>query len=213
MAYETISRDGRDDLFTSRTYDTGGGTWYGTLLDRDPHMLKVLRLNRVHVKNSLGSTWTIGWSFDGGSYIDLPEILENGYHTVRPVQDDVDAPLGSINGRTMKPRIVLVADSGITTTSPEIAGTLEVEYDERPELIEEVACTVQLGATGRNPHRDMELLEELASSTSAGPLKIRLDGDRGDHRWAMLATPTNRRDLKDPNVEAVDIILQVWETS
>ena len=212
MAYETISRDGRDDLFSSRTYDTGGGTWYGTELDRDPHMLKVLRLSRLHAKNlTSGSTWTLAWSFDAGSYVNMPAITESGFHTVRPVQDPPVSPLESIAGRAMKPRLTQVAaGSGASTTPPELAGTLEVEYDERPSYITEVALTIDLTGTSMSPDGTISALEEVMGSQTDGPIRVRLPNESTDS-WAMVQNVTNRRDLKADAVEGIDVILHLWD--
>src|SRR6185312_10837729 len=134
----------------------------------------------IHAKHMTeGSYWTVGWSFDDGSYVDFPRVTDDGYQTVRPLQENEAVPLDGISGRSLKPRIVQVAlGTGADTSSPELTGTLEVEYDERPELIEEVACTVHLGGTGRTPDTDMELLAGFADNSTYGPLKVRLDGNK-----------------------------------
>ena len=211
-AYETIDRGGRDDLFTSRTYDTGGGTWWGTELDRDPHLLKILRLARIRAKNmTSGSSWTLAMSFDNGDYLDIGEATSNGYHTIRPLQQGADAPLGGISGRTIKPRWTQVAaGSGASTSPPELAGTMEVEYDERPEYITEVAVTVKLSGDERSKLGTIAKLEDYIALTTDGPLRVRLPDQHGD-QWAMLANVTNRRDIKPEGVEGVDLIFHLWE--
>ena len=213
MAYETISRDGRDDLFSSRTYDVAGGTWWGTRLDRDPHLLKILRLARVRARNmTSGSSWTLAMSFDDGSYVDIAEVTSNGYHILHPVQDDGTAPLADISGHTIKPRWTQVAaGSGASTSPPELQGTMEVEYDERPEYITEVAATVRIDAAGSKEGVIGQLQDYVGSSTT-GPLKVRLPGENSD-RWAMVADVRNRRDLKGDAVEGIDLILHCWELS
>ena len=205
MAYETISRDGRDDLFSSRVYDITSGTF------------------------------KVAWSFDGGSYVEVGEITADGFHTIRPVQEQVSVPLDDISGRSMKPRIVLDETSGTDegtwfgteldrdphlvkvlrlnrlraknlTTAPELAGTLEAEYDERPEFITETAVAIQLdGMTSKEG-----VITALKSYLNAtAPLKVRLPDEPADC-YAMVADVTNRRDIKGDGVEAIDIILQVW---
>jgi hypothetical protein len=214
MAYETIDRVGRDDLFTSRTYSVVGGSWYGTELDRDPHMLKVLRLNRARAKGmTSGSTWTVAWSFDNGSYVELPEITETGYHTVRPVQEQVNVPMDDISGRTMKPRIVQVAaGSGASTTPPELNGTLEVEYDERPEVVEVIGVGIQVSTAGMSKQGLINKLKSLLGSRSGGPLRMRFSDEDADF-YGLVADVTNRRDIKADAVEAVDVIIQKWDVA
>lgn len=213
MAYETISRDGRDDLFTSRTYSTAGGSWFGTTLDRDPHLLKVLRLSRLRTKGiTSGSSWELLWSFDDGTYVSSGEITSNGYNILRPVQDHMSAPLDDISGRTMKPKLVQVAaGTGASATPPEISGVLEVEYDERPDYITEVACTVVLDGQNVSKEGLMSRLTSLAGTTTSGPVKIQLP-DQSGIVYGLVANVQNRRDIQ-PEVEAVDVILHLWETA
>ena len=212
MAYETISRDGRDDLFSSRTYDTNGGTWHGTELDRDPHLLKILRLARVRAKNmTSGSSWTLAMSFDNGSYLDVGQVTSNGFHALRPVQDPAVAPLDGISGHAIKPRWTQVAaGSGASTSPPELSGPMEVEYDERPKYITEVGVSIQLTGSDQSKQGTIAALEDYMALTTTGPLKVRLPDERTD-QWAMVANVTNRRDIKGDGVEAIDVILHLWE--
>lgn len=213
MAYETISRDGRDDMFTSRTYGILGGSWFGTTLDRDPHLLKVLRLARVRTKGlTSGSTWHLLWSFDDGSYVSAGTVTSNGYVTIYPVQETQEVPLDDISGRTMKPKLVQVAlGTGASTTSPELSGVLEVEYDERPEYITEVACTVVLDGNTVSKDGIEARLNSLKGSSTTGPVRIQLPDQQG-RAYGMVANVQNRRDIQE-DVEAVDVIIHLWATS
>lgn len=207
MAYETISRDGRDDTFTSRVYEITDGTW------------------------------KVAWSFDEDDYLQIGEITDDGYHTVRPVQDGQSAPMLNISGRSMKPRLVL-DDAGSTdegtwygteldrdphlvktlrlcrlrtknlTTAPEVNGTMEVEYDERPEYITETAVAIQLDSMSKQGV--IELLESYRDASE--PLRVRLPDRTGDS-YAMVANVTNRRDIKPDGIEAIDLILHIWDVS
>src|SRR6185312_12627247 len=109
--------------------------------------------------------------FDDGSYVDFPRVTDDGYQTVRPLQENEAVPLDGISGRSLKPRIVQVT-----------------------------------------PDTDMELLAGFADNSTYGPLKVRLDGNKVD-KWAMVTAPVNRRDLKSPDVEGIDVVLQIWETA
>jgi hypothetical protein len=210
MAYETISRDGRDDLFSARTYEITQGSW------------------------------KVAWSFDEDDYLQIGEITEDGYHTVRPVQEQVGVPLLNISGRSMKPRLVLdetgstdegtwfgteldrdphliktlrlnrlrTKNLGSNAASPEVNGTLEVEYDERPEYITETAVAIQLDSMSKEGV--ITLLESYRDA--AEPLKVRLPDRTGDS-YAMVANVTNRRDIKPDGIEAIDLILHIWDVS
>lgn len=212
-AYETIDRLGRDDTFTSRVYGVLGGSWHGTELDSDPHLLKVLRRARLRTKGmTAGSSWTLAFSFDGGSYLDIGEVTENGYHTLMPVQPNTNVPLDDIAGRAMKPRLTQVAaGSGAETTPPEVAGVLEVEYDEVPEAVTVVVLTVQVKGTDLSKQGTVAALERYTGSSTDGPLKVRIPDEERDC-WAMIADIGNRRDIKGDGVEAIDVTLHVWAT-
>lgn len=213
MAYETISRDGRDDLLSTRTYDTGGGTWYGTTRDAEPNLLKVMRLARLHTKGlTAGSSWTLAMSFDGGTYLDIETLTTNDHHTLRPVETGV--PLDSIAGYTLKPRLTQVAaGSGASTTPPEIDGVLEIEYDERPAYVTEVALTINIGKTqGLSMQGVVDRLEALMNAQTTGPIKIRLPDEDID-RYGMVQAVSNRRDLVSGGVEGIDVMVQLWDTA
>jgi hypothetical protein len=212
-AYETIARDGRDDLLAARTYDIGGGVWYGTELDRDPHLLKVARLARIHTKGlATTSSWTLALSFDRGSYLTIgAAVTANGFQTLRPVSSG--APVANISGRAFKPRLTQVATgSGASTTPPEIAETLEIEYDERPASVTIFGATVQLTGNEQSKLGTIALLESFAGSSTTGPLRIRLPDEATD-RFAMVADVTNRRDIQGDGIEAIDVILHLWSTT
>lgn len=211
MAYETISRDGRDDLFSSRSYEITTGSW------------------------------RVSWSFDGGDYTEIADVQDDGFHTIRPVQEQVDVPLDDISGRSMKPRLVLDELDGsgegawygteldrdphlvktlrlnrIRTknlrgsTSPEVAGSLEVEYDERPEYITEAAVAIQLQGDNRSKQGTVAALESYLRA--AAPLKVRLPDEPSDC-YAMVADVKNRRDIKGDSIEAIDLILHIWDVA
>ena len=47
---------------------------------------------------------------------------------------------------------------------------------------------------------------------SSQPLKVRLPDSRTD-TYAMVANVTNRRDIKPDGIEAIDLILHIWDVS
>ena len=87
---------------------------------------------------------------------------------------------------------------------------MEVEYDERPEYITEVGVSIQLTGSDQSKQGTIAALEDYMALTTTGPLKVRLPDERAD-QWAMVANVTNRRDLKGDGVEAIDVILHLWE--
>jgi hypothetical protein len=223
MAYEYISRIGREDLTPDYEYDVDGGTWYGTELDIDPNLLKTLRLARLRTVNmGNGDSWTLGFSFDiesGNPYVDIGTVYDEGFNTVYPVVNTY--PQAGLTGRTIKPRLVQVAGSaGSSTTPPEVNGQLEIEYDERPAVIEEAQILIDITGTGYTNNEVMDTLQQLVSQSYSGPFKVTLPDDippggGGQQRWCMVADVRNRHDLKtkDGNgIDAVEVTLHFWDT-
>jgi hypothetical protein len=227
MTYMLGSSDGRDDLNADYVYSTDGGTWYGTTLDREANLLKTLRLARFKTRSlTSGSSWRLAMAFDppptqtaNATYVNIGNaVTSNGGQTIEPVQGNV--ALTNISGRTMKPRFTQVAGgTGADSTPPEINGTLEIEYDERPEQIEEITVVVNMTGTAYSNNYIWDTMRELLGSTVNGPFQIQLPddlppvvvkGSAGGKKWAMLSAVTHRDDLKDPAVEGVQLVFQVW---
>jgi hypothetical protein len=224
---QIISPDGRDDLYQYYVYSTDGGEWYGTTLDRDTNLLKTLRLARFKTRSmTAGSSWQLGMAFDppptntaGATYVNVGNaVTSNGAYTIEPVQGN--AALNNISGRTMKPRLTqIAAGAGADSTPPEVNGTLEIEYDERPEQIEEVTVVVNMTGTAYSNNYIWDTMRELLGSTVNGPFQIQLPDDLppvvtknsgGGKKYAMLSAATHRDDLKDPAIEGVQLVFQVW---
>jgi hypothetical protein len=227
MTYMVAASNGRDDLDTSYVYSTSGGTWYGTTLDRDTNLLKVLRLARFRTRNlTSGSSWQLAMAFDpnpvaplSASYVNIgAAVTSNGAQTITPISASV--PTASISGRTLKPRLTQVAGgSGASTSPPEIDGVLEIEYDERPEQIEEITAVVNMTATGYSNNRIYDLLQSLVGQQTNTPVQIQLPDDLvpavstssgGGYKYAMIASVTRRDDIKDPSIEGIEVRFQVW---
>jgi hypothetical protein len=227
MRYMLGASDGRDDLCDNYLYSIEGGNWYGTTLDREPNLLKTLRLARFKTRNITdGSYWQLGMAFNpspdfgaDANYIDIgTAVTSNGGHTIEPVQGNV--PISNISGFTMKPRLTQVASgTGASSTPPEVYGNLEIEYDERPEQIEEITVVINMTGTAYSNNLIWDKLRELVGSNTYGPIKIQLPDDQppivsrnssGGQKWAMLSAVTSRDDVKDPGIEGVQLTFQVW---
>lgn len=213
FAYETISPDQRDDLWSGRRYSTSGGAWYGTTFDADRHLIKTIRQARLHVLNvEPCSTWQLAFTFDidpwdtTPTYVDCgPELDVPGHYTLRPTNGIYGAPTSGISGRAFKPRLTQTAEGpNAETLPPEVNGVLEVEYDERPELIEEVTVMVELGT---NADLTLDILRDFADSSTEGPVKVVVGGKK---HWAMVAGHGKRVDIAGDSVEAAEVVLHLW---
>ena len=226
MTYQIISADGRDDLDPNYVYAVAGGTAYMTTLDRDANLLKTLRLARFHTRSmGSGDSWTLGIAFDPSpilptlaSYTTIGTVTSDGYSTITPVSNS--APIANISGRTMKPRLVQVAGSATASTEPpEVNGTLEIEYDERPDQIEEIEVIINLVGTGYSTSYIWDTLLNLVGQASAGPFAIQLpddlpagvsSGSGGGQKYAMVASVTALQDLAGSPNGSATLKLQVW---
>lgn len=226
MYYQLIAENGRDDLDPNTTYSTGGGTWWGTTLDTDTNLLKTLRLARFHTTGlTSGSSWKLSFAFDPApdatttaTYVDISTVTTNGYQVIEPVSAGV--PLSSISGRTMKPRLTQVAGgSGADTTPPEINGTLEVEYDERPDQLEQITVAVNMTATGYSNNDIYDTLQSLVGSQTDGPFAVQFPSDLpagvstasgGGQKYAMISAVTARQDISDNGIESVNVVFDCW---
>lgn len=119
------------------------------------------------------------------------------------------------------------ADASTSTFSPAVAasastpsldGTLELEWDERPEQIEIIDTSCELTGNGQTQTRTWDLLRQLAGSTTEGPYKIQLPDDYtpgvafasgGGQKYAMLEIVASRNDLS-AQVQTVDLRLSCW---
>lgn len=233
---ETIARDGRDDLFPRRRYSLGGGVWYGTMLDQDPNLLKTLRLVRIRVRNvNPCASWQVyvSFNYDERNNVDDsnviwqavgPELTEDGYYTLYPskgVAQQVETPIDNIWGRTIKIKLVQRLEPDATSylpnpriDPPEVDGQVEVEYFERPQIIEEDTCVVQVTGTGWSNNTEIQRLQDLVSQETPQPVRVQLPGDLPNvSKWAIVKSVTNRKDLKSNEIEGIEVILQVWTDS
>lgn len=231
MTYMTIAANGRDDLDPNYVYSTGGGTAWLTMLDRDPQLLKTLRLARIRTRNlTSGSSWAVACGFDiapqapaSGSYVTIGTVTTNGFSTLTPTSGGADSqgnptPTANISGRTIKPRLVQVAAGSGASTSPPEVDAFEIEYDERPEQIEEIAVMVDIDNAGLTDNQVWDLLRNLVGSSTTGPFKVQLPDDLtpavtgasgGGQKYAMLNAVTARTDSSSA-LEGTQLVLTCW---
>jgi len=232
LTYELIAANGRDDLYSSYEYSVAGGTAYLTTLDRDPNLRKTLRLARFRTRNmAAGDSWTVAFAFDanpnnpvGATYVSLDAVTTDGNHTIVPdngtaTSQGNPSPTNSISGFTIKPRITqAAAGAGSASTPPEMLGTLEVEYDERPEQVQDVSVVVNLTATGYTDNNVWQTLLEYVGEDTEQPMRIQLPdnlppgvtGAYGGQQYAFLTATVNREDIREPGVEGVELRFSVW---
>lgn len=102
---------------------------------------------------------------------------------------------------------------------PELNGTFEIEYDERPEQIEEIRVVVKLDPGTPSDNQLYTQLRQLVGSSVSGPMAIQLPDDLppgisaasgGGRKYAMLQSVTKRDDIKDGSIEGIELYLEVW---
>lgn len=214
LAYVTRGRGGSDIFDSNYRFSVAGGTWFGTTLMRDQHMMKNVRLARFATENLVSSdSWQLAVSVDEGSYVNVgSSVTSDGYQVVRPVSGGV--PLATVDGHAIKPRLTQVAGgSGSNTSPPQIRGTLEITYDERPDRIEEFDVVLIPATRGRSNRTDIDaLLAQADPDTTSSPVTFRLP-DRTSDDYGFVSQVSDIQDLLGDGVESVTVQIQVWETS
>jgi hypothetical protein len=228
LVYSLIASDGRDDLYPSYTYDiTGPFAAYMTTLNRNANLQKTLRLARFRARNlTSGSSWALAFAFDANqtditnaTYVTVGTVTTNGPQTLTPVS--AGAPLANISGRTMTPRLTLVAGgSGADTTPPEISGTLEVEYDERPEQYEQINVACYFTSPSGRPESEIwSLLASLLGQDVPAPITLQIPDNLppgvstasgGGTYYAHLTGVTKRTDVTRDDVEGYSLQFDCW---
>lgn len=103
-------------------------------------------------------------------------------------------------------------------TPPELDGTLEWEYDERPEQIEVIEFDAMVETAGFSDNQVWQWLQDLSGSRTDGPFRVQIPDDLtpavdgasgGGQGYAMLQSVTQRKDASG-NVEGVHLVLERW---
>ena len=233
LVYELVAADGRDDLYPSYEYSQAGGLAYLTTLDRDRNLRKTLRLARFRTRQmASGDIIQVAFAFDpdpqdtiNSTYVTLDAVQTNGQHTQYPDNGTTTgqgnpSPTASISGFAIKPRIAHIAlGAGSDVTPPEMVGTLEIEYDERPEQVQTVSVIVNIEGAGYTDNNVWATLREYVSQETPQPMMIQLPDDLppamsaengGGQVYAFLTAVKNREDIRAPGIEAVELQFEVW---
>ena len=184
----------------SYPFATTGGVWYGATTMRSNHVRKTVRWGRFITENaSASNTWTLAVSMTGGAYSNVGSaVTANGAQKVVPATVS-SAP----TGYTIKPRMTQVAAS--SAAPPQLRGTLEIGYDERPDRVIECAFTLHLQS--RAELTRLEGYADGEDTTGQQPLEIRLPED-STLRYGFV-TQVEEQDLTQAGVigAAVTVIL------
>ena len=197
-------RAGRDISDSSYTYSTSGGQWFGATLQRNNFTRKTIRWGRFITEDcDASNTWTLAVSMDGGSYTNIgSSVTTNGAQKVVPATL-TSAPTGF----APKPRLTQVAAS--STTPPKVRGTIEIGYDERPDMVLE--CAFVLHLTSRLELTRLEQYVDGAHADGRQPLEIRLPGD-STLRYGYI-TAVEEQDLTDAGVIGAAVTMLLVDAS
>lgn len=226
LYYSTVAANGMDNL-ASLTYATAGGTAYLTTLDRNPNLLKTARLARLRDSNmESGDSWAVALGFDlnpnaptSGTYVTVGTATTSGGKTLTPTNGGTDAqgnptPTANISGRTIKPRITQAAAGATSSTAPPtLLGTLELEYDERPEQVEVITVMGTVSMAGISQNALWDYLRALVGAETNGPFRCQLPDDLppavagasgGGQKYVQIASVEAR---KDANAQTGDLTI------
>ena len=204
LARISQGRAGRDISDTTYPYSVAGGQWFGSAMMRNQGLRKTIRWGRFTTENCTASnTWTLAISFDGGSYTNIGSaVTSNGAQKV------VSATMTSApTGNVPKPRLTQVAAS--SSAPPQLRGTLEIGYDERPDKVTEIA--VVFAPISKAELTRLRALDDGEDSTGRQPVEIRLPED-ATVRYGYV-TNIEETDLTDARIIGAACTLILVETS
>ena len=190
LARISKGRGGRDMSDASYTFSTAGGQWFGSRSLRNQTCRKTVRWGRFLTEDCTASnTWLLAVSMDGGAYSNVGSaVTTNGGQKVVP------STLSSApTGFTIKPRLTEAAAS--STTPPKIRGILEIGYDERPDTVTQVDCTVKVKQSDLVTLRN---LRDGESSTGRNVVTVVLPDDTTSYSGFV-----NRVDEEDKEGELI----------
>lgn len=204
MTSYIMGRRGRDIADSNYQFSTEGGDWYGTTMMRGQHLHNNLRYASFFTEQcSSTKSWQLSVSPDGGAYVNIGSaVTSNGHQIVRPVSGGV--PLTTVDFHTLKPKLTQVNDSA--TTPPQIRGHLEICWDERPDMVEEISVVLHL----ENPQW-WSTLRTLAGHSTETPIALSLPGDTATYYG--FVTDAVEEDLKGDGVLGASLSLILWPTS
>ncbi len=212
-AYATLGRRGRDIADANYVFGTDGGTWFGSTMMRNLHMVKNLRYARFITENcDATNTWQLAVSVDEGAYVNVgAAVTTNGLQTVFPVSGSPPTPLSTVNGHTFKFRLTQVADD--PANPPQVRGFLTAVYDELPDMIQEVTVIVNLGGVPKSKTL-FDQLEVLADDGTASPVTVRLPDDpTNTDLYGFVVGVDEVRDIKGDGIQSAIVRLHIWETA
>lgn len=204
LGYASLGNSGGRDIDdTAYPFSVAGGIWYGSTLTESPHLKKTLRFGEFRTENCTASnSWALAVSVDRGSYVSVgAAVVANGYQRVFPVS--AGAPLTTVTGYSLKPRLTQVAAS--STTPPQLRGTLALTYDERPDHVLETDVLLVV-----EPNQ-LAALEALDDPTNGTPIEVVLPGET-TVRYGFV-TGIAARDLKGDAVTGAAVKVILWETA
>lgn len=233
LKYQTVAANEMDNLAPNLTYDTTGPfVAYGTMLDRDPNLLKTGRVIRARgFQMQTGDSFAIALGFDtdpndpvNATYTAIGTVTGNGDVTLTPIAGTVTqqgnpSPTVAITGRTIKPRITgTFGGASAATIPPQLLGTLELEYDERPAQVQLVTASINLDSSTLTPAQFWQYLRKLVGEFTSNPVAAFLPDDiqpgvygasGGGQSYVMFEGVADRLDATAAT-EAVQVVLSIW---
>ena len=215
-SYWTLSELDRDIDDPLYRYHTGSSVWHGTTMMRNPNLHKNARYFTFLAENCDASNkFQIAISVDGGAYVDVgTTIVSDGHGEVFPTNAGV--PLTTVNGHFFKTRITCTSAS--TTTPPTLRGTLDMVYDERPNMLTQHTFFVELGATRKgfnSSELDFTTLTSLLADHGVGaasPFAFQVPGET-DTVYGLVVDVSDVSDMKPDAIQQAQITVQEWPTS
>lgn len=215
-AWFTLGRRGRDIADANYVFDVGGGTWYGSTMMRGAGKLINVRGGKFFTENcDANNTWQLAVSMDEGSYVNVGSaVITDGLQSVIPTDGaSPPVPLSTVSGSYLKSKLTQVAAS--STAPPQLRGFLDIEYDERPETIEEHQFLIIIGGGDFDKDTEWTNLKNLYDRGNANaqtPQTFTLPEDNAV-AYGFVTDISERIDIDGKGTQGVYVTLQEWPTS
>ena len=211
VSWYTTSHQSRWIADSNYEFSVDGGTWYGTTMMRAAGMLINVRAIKFLTENcNANRTWQAAVSMDEGSYVDVGTFVStNGLQTKRPSLSG--APLATVSGSTLKPRLVQTNDS--ESTPAQIRGFLDIEYDERPETVGKHVFAIKMNRqSSAKIYAALRDLIDRRKAAGKTPQQIVLPGgdDPVDRQYGYVTDISGVTDIDGKGTQVVFVTVLDW---
>ena len=182
------------------SYETGelAGAWHGSTLMTEPNRLAVARNIRFQRESG---TWDVAVAVDEGAYRDVGVARQE--RDLGGALALVDLRAQAIVFHTFKPRLACREGGGL------LRGILELEYLERPEVVEIRSWTLVLGERATDQWENLQQLVDPLRSRQ--PVDVETPDGEARKAWVVEVSRTQGLDRNaDLPADLVEVSVELW---